>query len=317
MIGSVKNLAVTIHEMKKFKELYEQEAFNDILQDLVDQGSLPAAELSKKKEQLSAIYNKIKTYNALMDSIKVKYDLYEDKNKQLHANVSSDFGNFTITSHHYFQDNNLEGEIVFKGKNTHAIVRNFSLEVNNLDIPSNYKHILELLRSEGFEVTSNMSSSGVSDAKIVVRNVSEGEAKTEKRSEVATDQNVESQKAAVDKSENLKSSPTDNQKKKGRAVAADKKQKKKTVAQKTTQKVKMTYAKTKEFVLSNLPLLKRIFKEHITPAAIGLLKNDAVMSFAIRKSYNFIPAPVQMTLSQETYVACCMTSKNVIINYVT
>jgi len=306
MVGSVQNLAVTIHEMKKFKELYEQEAFNDILQDLVNQGALTPTELVNKKEQLSLIYNKIKTYNVFMETIKVKYDLYEDKNKQLHAKVSSEFRNFTIISHHYFKDNNLEGEIVFKAKNTQIIIKNFSLvEVNNFDIASNYDHVLELLRNSGFEVTSDTSSTGISHAKIEVRNVSEGENITEKRSEVATDEDIDSQKAVVDKSENLKSSQGD-------------KQKQKSIVKKTkTNKNVMKYDKTKEFVLSNLQLLKRIFKDHITPAAISLLKNDTVMSMAIRQSYYFLPPQTQIVLSQETYVACCMASKKVIINYIT
>ena len=114
IIGSVKNLSVTIHEMKKFKELYEQETFNSLLQDQVNQGSLSVAEMNKKKEQLSIIYNRIKMYDSLLESVRIDYDLYEDQNKQLHVKTSSEFDDFAVISHQYFRDNNLEGEIIFK-----------------------------------------------------------------------------------------------------------------------------------------------------------------------------------------------------------
>jgi len=317
IIGSLKNLAFTIHEMKKFKELYEQEAFNDILQDLVDQGLIPAAELNERVEQLSLIYSKIKSYNALIDSIEVNYDLYEDQNKQLHAKVSSIFSNFTIISHQYFKDDNLEGEIIFKAKKVHAVVRNFSLvEINNQNITANYNIILELLRNDGFEITSNTSSAGLSDVKIVIRNTCEDEAKTEKKSDVVFQQDNVSQKTAANKT--VKESLPNSKKHKGQKTTANKKQKKETVTHKSnTQKVIMTYAKTKDFISSNLPLLKRIFKEHVSPAAIRLLKNDTVMAFAIRHSYYFLPPQVTVILSQEMYVAGCMASRKMIINYVT
>ena len=317
IIGSLKNLAFTIHEMKKFKELYEQEAFNDILQDLVDQGLIPAAELNKRIAQLSLIYSKIKSYNALMDSIEVNYNLYEDQNKQLHAKVSSIFSNFTIISHQYFKDDNLEGEIIFKAKKVHAVVRNFSLvEINNQNITANYNIILELLRNDGFEITSNTSSAGLSDVKIVIRNTCEDEAKTEKKSDVVFQQDNVSQKTAANKT--VKESLPNSKKQKDQKTTANKKQKKETVTHKSnTQKVIMTYAKTKDFISSNLPLLKRIFKEHVSPAAIRLLKNDTVMAFAIRHSYYFLPPQVTVILSQEMYVAGCMASRKMIINYVT
>jgi len=317
IIGSLKNLAFTIHEMKKFKELYEQEAFNEILQDLVDQGLIPAAGLNERVEQLSLIYSKIRSYNALIDSIEVNYNLYEDQNKQLHAKVSSKFLNFTIISHQYFKDNNLEGEIIFKAKKVHAVVRNFSLvEINNQNIIANYNIILQLLRNDGFEIASNTPSAGLSDVKIVIRNTCEDEAKTENKSDVVFKQDNGSQKAAANKT--IKESLPDSKKQKGQNTTANKKKRKETETQKSnTQKVIMTYAKTKEFISSNLPLLKRIFKEHVSPAAIRLLKNDTVMAFAIRRSYYFLPPKVTGILSQEMYVAGCMASRKMIINYVT
>ncbi len=317
IIGSLKNLAVLIHEMKKFKELYDQEAFDGILQDLVDQGLISADKLNDKKKELSLIYSKIKSYDELIDPIEVNYSLYEDKNKQLHTKVSSKFSNFTITSHQYFKDNNLQGEIIFAAKKVKAVVKNFSLvNINNQNIADDYKIITDLLRNSGFEVTLNTSSTGLSDVKIVIRNTCEDEAKTENKSDVVFKQVNVSQKTAANKT--VKESLPDSKKQKGQKTTANKKQKKETVTPKSnTQKVIMTYAKTKDFIASNLPLLKRIFQEHVSPTAIRLLKNDTVMAFAIRQSYYFLPPQVTAILSQEMYVAGCMASRKMIINYVT
>ena len=196
----------------------------------------------------------------------------------------------------------------YSSKNTQAIIRDFSLaDADNLDIITVHNRILELLTNIGFKVTSRMSSAGVSDTDIVVENLFVNEHKTEKRSGVNTDQDSDSKETIGDKNANVKVFPKAGLKKKLKAVVEKAKPKREL----------MTYSKTKEFVLGNLQLLKRIFKEHIPPAAISLLKNEAVMLIAIRQTYHFLPPESKTVISQETYVVCMMASKNLILNYIT